>query len=37
MFRYTHKNNKFLFYFLNESGSKIPVSEWEKLQSEVKI
>jgi len=34
MFRYTHKNNKFLFYFLNESGSKIPVSEWEKLQSE---
>ena len=34
MFRYTHDNNGFSFYFLNESGSKFPVSEWEKLQSE---
>src|SRR5690606_7913282 len=32
--KYTQDKNKFLFYFLNESGSKIPVSEWEKLQSE---
>ena len=34
MYKYTHYNNKFSFYFLNESGTKIPVSEWEKLQSE---
>lgn len=32
--KYTQDKNKFLFYFLNESGSKIPVSEWKKLQSE---
>lgn len=32
--KYTQNKNKFSFYFLNESGSKIPVSEWEKLQSE---
>ena len=34
MFRYIYDNNRFSFYFLNESGSKFPVSEWEKLQSE---
>ena len=34
MFRYTHSNNKFIFYFQNESGGKIPISEWEKLQVE---
>jgi SNF2 family DNA or RNA helicase/HJR/Mrr/RecB family endonuclease len=28
-----NNNNKFSFYFLNESGSKIPVSEWGKLQT----
>ncbi|WP_118196172.1 SNF2-related protein [Albibacterium indicum] len=32
--KYTQDKNKFSFYFLNESGSKIPVYEWEKLQSE---
>ncbi|WP_443938220.1 SNF2-related protein [Pedobacter sp. MW01-1-1] len=32
--KYIQDDNKFSFYFLNESGSKIPVSEWEKLQSE---
>lgn len=32
--KYTQDKNKFLFYFLNESGSKISVSEWEKLQTE---
>src|SRR5690606_18944712 len=32
--KYTQDKNKFLFYFLNESGSKIPVSEWGKLQTE---
>ncbi|MFV0158234.1 SNF2-related protein [Empedobacter falsenii] len=34
MYKYTHDNNKFSFYFLNESGNKIPVSEWGKLQTE---
>ncbi len=34
MFRYTHNNNIFSFYFLNESGSKVPVSEWGILQTE---
>lgn len=33
MFRFTYNNN-FSFYFLSESGSKVPVSEWEKLQPE---
>ncbi|WP_312090716.1 SNF2-related protein [Chryseobacterium sp.] len=32
--KYLQDNNKFSFYFLNESGSKVPVSEWEKLQTE---
>lgn len=32
--KYTNDNNKFSFYFLNDLGSKIPVSDWEKLQSE---
>lgn len=31
---YTHDNKKFSFYFLNDMESKIPVSEWEKLQSQ---
>lgn len=34
MFRYIHGNNNFSFYFLSESGGKIPVPEWEKLQTE---
>jgi HJR/Mrr/RecB family endonuclease len=34
MFRYTHHNNCFLFYFLDQSGNKIPVSNWDDLQSE---
>ena len=34
MFRYTQKNNKFSFYFLHNSGNKITVSDWGKLQSE---
>lgn len=32
--KYLLDNNKFSFYFLTESGSKVSVSEWEKLQSE---
>jgi len=32
--KYLHSNNKFSFFFINESGNKIPVSDWEKLQSE---
>lgn len=32
--KYTQDKNKFSFYFLNESGSKISVSEWGKLQTE---
>lgn len=32
--KYTHNNNTFSFYFLSNLGNKIPVSEWEKLQSE---
>ncbi len=32
--KYLQVDNKFSFYFLNESGSKVPVSEWEKLQTE---
>jgi len=31
---YLHDTNRFSFYFLNESGSKVPVSEWETLQTE---
>ena len=34
MFRYTYDNNNFSFYFLNKSGNKIPVSNWEELQLE---
>ncbi|WFB65017.1 SNF2-related protein [Sphingobacterium sp. WM] len=34
MFRYTQKNKKFSFYFLHNSGNKITVSDWGKLQSE---
>jgi HJR/Mrr/RecB family endonuclease len=34
MFRYTVDKNNFSFYFLNELGNKIPVSNWEKLQME---
>jgi len=32
--KYLQDNNRFSFYFLNESRSKVPVSEWEKLQTE---
>jgi len=32
--KYLQDDNKFSFYFLNELGSKVPVSEWEKLQTE---
>ncbi|MFD1165401.1 SNF2-related protein [Sphingobacterium daejeonense] len=32
--KYLYDSNRFSFYFLNESGSKVPVSEWEKLQTE---
>ena len=32
MFSYTYNNSFFSFYFLNELGSKIPVSNWEELQ-----
>lgn len=31
---HTQESNTFSFYFLNKSGNKIPVSDWEKLQSE---
>ena len=31
---HTQGSNTFSFYFLNKSGNKIPVSDWEKLQSE---
>ena len=34
MFRYTHDNNKFSFYFLNKSERKVSVLEWDKLQTE---
>ena len=34
MFKYTFDNNNFSFYFLNKSGNKIPVSNWEELQLE---
>ena len=34
MFRYTYDNNKFSFYFINQSGNKIPVSNWVELQLE---
>lgn len=34
MYKYTHDNNKFYFYFLNDSGNKFSVSEWDKLQPE---
>ncbi|MCU0469894.1 MAG: SNF2-related protein [Arcicella sp.] len=34
MFSYTQNNNKFSFYFLDNSGKKISVSDWEKQQSE---
>ena len=32
--KYIHDCNKFSFYFLNEFGNKVPVSDWEELQSE---
>ncbi len=32
MFKHTHNNSFFSFYFLNELGSKTPVLQWEKLQ-----
>lgn len=32
--KYLYDNNRFSFYFLNESGSKVPVSEWGILQTE---
>lgn len=32
--KYTYDNTHFSFHFLDNSGSKIPVSDWEKLQSE---
>lgn len=32
--KYLYDKNKFSFYFLNKSESKIPVSEWQNLQSE---
>ncbi len=31
---HTQERNKFSFYFVNKLGNKIPVSDWEKLQSE---
>ncbi len=34
MFRYTYDNSNLSFYFLNQSGDKIPVSNWEELQLE---
>ncbi|MEM0543151.1 SNF2-related protein [Flavobacterium sp. j3] len=34
MFRYIYDNNNFSFYFLNQSGDKIPVSNWAELQLE---
>ncbi|WAC39352.1 hypothetical protein [Pedobacter sp. SL55] len=34
MFRYTHNNKKFSFYFLDSYGKKISVSNWAELQSE---
>ena len=34
MFRYTHHKNSFSFFFLDNSGNKIPVSNWDDLQSE---
>ncbi len=32
--KYTHENKNFSFYFLDNSGNKISVSDWGKLQSE---
>ena len=32
--KYKNKINKFSFYFLDNSGNKIPVSNWEELQLE---
>lgn len=32
--KYLQDDSKFSFYFLNESGSQVPVSGWEKLQTE---
>jgi HJR/Mrr/RecB family endonuclease len=32
--KYLNDNSRFSFYFLNESGSKVYVSKWEKLQAE---
>lgn len=34
IFKYLYDINRFSFYFLNESGSKVHVSEWENLQPE---
>ena len=33
-FKYKHNQNNFSFYFLNQSGNKIPISNWEELQLE---
>lgn len=33
-FKYTQEHEKFSFYFLDSLGSKIPVKDWKKLQSE---
>lgn len=32
--KYTHDNSIFSFFFLNLSGNKIPVTDWQELQSE---
>lgn len=34
IFKYTNDNNHFSFYLLNQSGEKILVSGWERLQSD---
>lgn len=34
IFKYTNFNDNFSFYFQSENGDIIPVSEWEKLQTE---
>lgn len=34
IFRYSNHNNNFSFFILNELGYKVPVSDWEELQSE---
>jgi hypothetical protein len=34
MFSYRYDSRHFLFYFLNQSGHKVPVSNWEEFQLE---